>query len=186
MEKRSLSIIICSSWISKHSIYSSAFQTCKSWCKQEEPYELRLHNSHLLKSTKKTKCNTLKSPVLIKLFRKSIDVNSTFHYILMCGGFLHVYNESHLSITIVHSLQWLGLRPLWNWIGIMAISSSLCVPVSAEAIDLMDTFIEKKGLKSQTQLGKTLSEIQHGVTSWFTVWIIAETVMTHSCFNRWF
>lgn len=119
-----------------------------------------------------------------------IDVNSTFHYILMCGGFLCVYiesgNESHLSITTVHSLQWPGLRPFWNWIGIMAISSSLCVPVSAEAIDLMDPFVREEGLISQTQLGKTLSEIQHGVTSWFTVWIIAETVMTHSRFNRWF
>lgn len=66
-------------------------------------------------------------------------------------------NESHLSIITVRGLRWPGLRPLWNWSGIMAISSAHCVPVTMEAVDVMDNFGRKEDLISQMRHGKTLS-----------------------------
>lgn len=78
------------------------------------------------------------------------------------GGFLPLFtlrpgNEPHLSIITVRGLRWPGLRPLWNWSGIMAISSAHCVPVTMEAVDVMDNFGRKEDLISQMNHGKTSS-----------------------------
>lgn len=50
-----------------------------------------------------------------------------------------------------------GSRPWWNWSGIMAISSSLCVPVRIEAGDVTDNFCTEGDLISPAKRRKTLS-----------------------------
>lgn len=48
-------------------------------------------------------------------------------------------------------------RPLWNWSGITAISSSLCVPVRIKAGDVTDNFCTEGDLISRATRRKTLS-----------------------------
>lgn len=89
-------------------------------------------------------------------------IAATAHSTLASHNLLSVYILGPNMIGFSQSgplvlLRGSGSRPLWNWSGIRAISSSLCVPVRIEAADVTNNFCTEGDLISRARRRKTLS-----------------------------